>query len=1068
MTARLLLLTCALAPLCRAQVFVYPRRADQSHVRYSDLQWRHVDVLVGPRAEGRLLDESPHSMPRHEPSPPSEGPLEFDPAPGTGGSPEQPAAAPQDPQRIARTLEEKAGGVRLYFYESEREVAERAVASITGTYRYLVDQFQYVPTRTFPYILYNSYQEFLQTNLFPLQEGILGVTSPRDLKLTLPYLGDDRLFEEVSTHEMAHQFTIQKVRTLAQTSGATGDPLERMPLWFIEGLAELYAHRGTPPEAEMLVRDILLNPDVQRGYALLDFFEDRPFSVLWTYRAGVVRCAFLEDAYGKGFVQKVLESSVEPAGTGQRKRARVVEFLPLLEKLTGQGRREISAKFEDWLKRRAFRSYLESEQDLGDLEPLAESLGDPTDYVQQLATSPDGEMLLLRSLTQTTGDTRLLLAHRRAPRDYVTVALDGVPGIESLHPIAPRSFDLAQGRLAFLAESRARDVLYIQDFEVKSPGAKAQPGFRPRLGPRRAIPLGELGLLAAYSPALSPDGQRVALIGLSPQGIRDLYVVSLGERPEISRLTHDVYSERQVSWGPSGIVFSSNATSHGRYNLFRIGPDNPDQPERLTTEERDELDPRVVPDGRIFFVAYEGGRADLHELGEGKVIRRTNVVTGLFDISPGPEGSVFALLHHGGQRRPVRVPKETLLASEPREQPAPSPPSQPGRLSLAAAQPYKPFSPSNWELGPVFGILGGGAGGIVGQLLALSRDRLGNHALLLELNIFGSLELTEAYLLYVNQERRLTFGGGPFQALRFRRDRTFPDLALPFFSGERFFGLTGSVRYPLNRFVYAQADLGLGGAERLLLPLERRLLSNGELNGTGEDRYGAWLEANGGVRPQAEATLKLGYDTLRYHPATGPVAGSSVLLEGTLAVQPSGGQSFGNVRLDAARYFPLTGRSNFLLRGGTGTSFGGPLAREYFLSSFDTLRGVRFGDLDRLLGRDFFFSTGEVQFPLNGLLQVAILTDLEAVVGMDFGGVGQSWPEAWDRRVLDGVLGLNMGLGPLQLRLHFAKNLGLGASAGLPVPPSEWVTNFSIGIAGLDGLLGHRERMAGLHAGPRI
>ena len=51
-----------------------------------------------------------------------------------------------------------------------------------------------VPDHQLPYVLYSSYEEFLQTNLFPVQEGILGVTSTIDLKLALPYFGDPRLY----------------------------------------------------------------------------------------------------------------------------------------------------------------------------------------------------------------------------------------------------------------------------------------------------------------------------------------------------------------------------------------------------------------------------------------------------------------------------------------------------------------------------------------------------------------------------------------------------------------------------------------------------------------------------------------------------------------------------------------------------------------------------------------------------------------------------------------------------------------------------------------------------------
>jgi hypothetical protein len=57
--------------------------------------------------------------------------------------------------------------------------------------------------------------------------------------------------------------------------------------------------------------------------------------------------------------------------------------------------------------------------------------------------------------------------------------------------------------------------------------------------------------------------------------------------------------------------------------------------------------------------------------------------------------------------------------------------------------------------------------------------------------------------------------------------------------------------------------------------------------------------------------------------------------------------------------------------------------------------------------------------------------------------------------VLNWVVGVNFALGPLLFRLHFAKPVNIGALAGTPYG-GEWVTNFSIGIAGFGGFYGDR------------
>ncbi len=1154
-----------------AQVFVYPRRPNKSQVRYYEFDWQHVDILVGPDADRSRADdmnrqisrgdpgtprpgdetaESPHVPVPGEPPSDSDSPAPVNPpptaplgtAPGTGdvkpddevppgtdvsttpgpstgsadgGTEADEGDAPFVQRRLdpARSPKEllgaKSGGVRLFFYEREREIAERAAALIVDAYVYLVGQFDYVPTQTFPYILYSSYQEFLQTNLFPLQEGTLGVTSPVDLKLTLPYFGDHQLFAHVSAHEMAHQFTIQKVRTAVEKAEIWGEPLGAMPLWFIEGIAEYYAHQGIDPEAEMLVRDLVVNPDFEQGFVLLDFFEDRPWSFLWTYKMGQVRAAFLEETYGKGTLQKVLEESPRLAGTVKGQPA-LPDFKALMARITGQSARQVSARFEAWLKARAYKAWLATDKTAAALEPL-EGFG--FEYVDSLRASPNGNLLMVRSIDPTTGRSRLSLLDHRVPARDRFVAIDGVPGVESLHPVWGRNFDLTDSQIVFVAESKGVDVLYVQDIQHEanrtaapppavgeSPADRALPPGHPPLGPtspvsptpgapsdaatatrgepttadgrtiseaeaelwnvrlklgkRRRFELGKKGLVAAYAPAFSPDGKRVAFVGFNQQGLRDVYVLDPDEADEhgfrLTQVTKDEFSERHLAWGPDGIVYSSDATAHGRYNLFRVKPETPDAVERLTTEARDHHSPTITADGRVLFTAYDRGRADVHEYSAGSIIRRTDISTGLFDLSPGPDGSLWALYHRSGRKHPVRLAQDRLQTLTTLPQGPPEPTREILRRPLTGAEQYEALRPRNWELGPPFGFIGAGAGGVVGQVVASAADKLRNHAMLLNIAVLGSFDLTDGYLVYLNQERRITWGTGLFQSLVFRQDQTFDDFSFP--SGERFYGALGSLRYPLNRFVYMQGDLSVGGVSYFLFPGVERELADGALNPRRENLLPRWYAENAGPRFQTEATVRWGYDTINYAMGTGPIAGSSFLLEGSTAVQPFDDELFGTVRMDAERYFPIFGRTHFFLRAGAGGTFGGRLARQFYLSSFDTLRGIPFGRTDWLIGRHFGFATGELQVPLNAIIRVAIVSDIEAIAGVDFGGVGQTVGEIWDRRVLAPVVGFNFGLGPLILRLHFARPIDTGAPAGLPAANGEWVTNFSIRILGFEGL----------------
>lgn len=1074
--------------LVDAQIYVYPRRPTQSNVRYTEFDWQYVDILVGPAADpdsadgidfhspvqslhGSMhQDRVPHLPTWFHPTARFQGLLygpgsytfqgsplarEFpDPTEDTRTEPPPPPFPPTDSTPDAERprsdknddedrasdeedtveLTSRTGGVRLYFYEQEREIAEKAAAYIEESYRYLVDRFRYVPTETLPYVLYNSYQDFLQTNIFPVQEGVLGVTGRRDMKLVLPYFGDHRLFEHISTHEMVHQFTIQKARQIAKDAGIPGDPLDQMPLWFIEGMAEYYALRGLDPEAEMLTRDLLLNPDPTRGYVMLDFFEDRPFSSLWTYKVGQTRVAFLEEVYGEGILQDLMEASHRLLGRRSEDAENApLTFRRLLVEITGDEAQRIADRFERWIKERSYSRFLASEQDSSDLVFLNNLRG----LMQQMTSSPDGKLLMYRSISPETGRISLFAVDSRDASTTRRIASDGVPGVESLHPVGPRNFDIRTDRVVYSARSEGVDILYLQELHHQA-ARDDEENWDITLKPqsRRAFDLSRKGIVAAELPTFSPDGRRVAFVGLNQDGQKNLYLFEALEGQDflLSALTENESAPRGLSWGEEGLVFTSNRTGHGFYNLFRLDPRQPASVQRLTFEGRDHFDPRVMPDGRVFFSAYSESRANIYEVRPDTLVRRTDIVTGLFGIAPGPGQSVWATFHHRGQRRPVRIAAERLLdhpmaTSEDHESPEPI-----AVRSLESAEPYRASSLGNWQLSHAFGLLGASSAGVYGQLALLTNDRLRNHALFVNLLAFGDLNNTIADVLYLNQEKRLIWGTGLFQDVRYRIDRSVESDQL-FLSGERFYGGRGTLRFPLNRFLFLQGDLALGGVGFFLQNRTQELMDPEIVN--------AWEDLHDGHRLQVSPSASIGLNTIRYHPGTGPIAGTSLLLEATVDVQPFNEEVHGTVRLDAEHYIPIYNRINLGVRGGMGTTYGGDLRRQFYLSSFDTLRGVEFGDPNYLLGDVFFFSKVELRFPLNFLLRVPLI-DIEGIVAMDFGGAGVDPEDLWASRALAPVAGFNFGLGPLVFRLHFAKPLGIGAQYATP-RDGDWITNFSLG-----------------------
>jgi hypothetical protein len=988
------------------QTFVLPERPGQNQVAWYDFDWQFVDV------------------------------------PPPGGGP---------------------GGIRLYYYKNEVAQARRALPAIQSAYARLVDQFHYSPTKRIPYILFATQREFQTQNVFQVTESVLGVTSPEDLKMSVPYFGDHSKFVEVSTHEMVHQFTIQK---LLEAAGAhdVSSPVMFLPLWFIEGIAEYYSKGGIDTETDLYLRDLVWNPDPRKGYDVLPFGEDRVRGYIPTYKLGQARIAFIADVYGKEKIQAFLENAFllmdgdrqgGPQATGR-------SFGALTRRVLNEPIEQVEGRWRAWLKRRYYPEYLRARQDLPQLRELRGFPYEPEDFV----ASADGNLLVVRGIDRKRGRARLFLADPRSPRGAVQIAVDSVPGVESLHPIEHSVAAVGPGVAVFAAQDGMGDQVYVQAFKHQ-----VREGRLPRitLGRRRTLdmrPPSGGRFIQVSDPSLSPDMKQLAFVGVARDGQQDLYLVSLGGGVA-RRLTDDPYSERDLAWGTDGIYFASDATDHGRTNLFRVDPATGART-RLTTGPASDRHPSPLPDGSVLFSSDAHGKSDLYLLKQGAAQQITDFTTGLSNPALAPNGrGIFASTFHGGTFKLVEVPKVAWL-----EGPAiPVPPPAGEVLTIPAADlpvevaEYEASSLRNWK--PEAGFIYGGGGGstVVGRAAALFSDMLRDHILFIDLAVYGSFDYTQGLVLYENRADRIGWTGGAFHFVQQNIDRTEPDVAYL----QRDFGVVGALRYPLDRFRRVELELTLGAQERFCpgnfigdVTVECGILDFTDPDNPVVDggRTANWNARNGGVNFNLQPAVRFGYDTIRYDYATGPLAGRSLLLELGGGWLPGLGAVHGFAHLDAQQYFQLAGRANLGFRASVGTSFapdatGRTWQRTWWISSADNLRGFYPFDVEDLVGRHYYVANAELQFPLDPLVRLFIFDYIEGVAALDFGGVFDDWgtstrngfaaSDPWDYRTLTGVLGVNVLFGPLLLRVHFGHPFDVG---GYETPAmrqgTRWVTNVTL------------------------
>lgn len=961
------------------------------------------------------------------------------------------------------------GGLRLYHYRSAAAQARRALPAIRSAYARLVAEFAYSPSRRIPFILYGTQREFQTSNVFEVSESVLGVTSPRDLKMSVPYFGDHARFLEVATHEMVHQFTIQKL-----LDAAGGDPttsaIQRLPLWFIEGIAEYYTRGGLDDETDGYLRDLVWNPDPARRHQVVAFAEDRLRGYLPTYKLGQARVAFVAEAYGREKIQALMEhADLLP---GQVLGADGKGFDALARRVLGEPIEQVDARWRAWLKRRYFPAYGAVRQDLAQVRQVRGLPAEP----EALVASPDGQALLVRGLDREKGRARLYLADLRNVAAAATVVSDDTPGSESLHPLDYGVAAIAEGVLAWSAQAGAGDVLTVQRWRREQQGKLP----RLRLGDRRRLEVlapGGGGFVRIADPCFSPDASALAFVGTAADGQQDVYVVPVGGGAA-RRLTDDFFAERDLAWGPDGLYLSSDATDHGRFNLFRLDPVSGDRT-RLTTWPAEDRHPRPLPGGRLVFSTTGHGKVDLAELADGAVRPLTDFTTALTWPAAAPPGrGLLAVTFHGGVFRLLEVPRLALLAgpATPVAPPAGEVLPIPAVDLPATPVAYRRLAPGNWRLenGIVYGA--GAAGGVAGRAALVFADDLRDQGLVLDLAVLGDWEVTQGRLLYVNRARRVAWMVGASHLVNAQVDRQVADLEFI----QRELGLVGLLSFPFDRFRRLEAELTLGFTERYC-PTDFGFQDVVPCAGLLGDPAGtaAWRAANGGLQPTIAPALRLGHDTVRHDPFTGPLSGQSALLELGGGWLPGKRAVHGSLRTELAGWLQLSGRANLMLRLAGATTFaldeaGRRWQRTWWVSSADNLRGYLPFDTDFLVGRNYLVTNLELQLPLDWLVRLPILDQLEGVAALDFGGVfdratsrpaaslpGEPCryattrapqaclePGAWDSRTLTGVLGVNLVLGPILLRLHWGHPFDVG---GLRTPAlrsgDRWVTNFTLRYA---------------------
>ena len=875
----------------------------------------------------------------------------------------------------------------VHYYEPEGQAARDAARMLERWNSRLSSVMAHNLTKRKPVILYADHPDFQQTNVISgqLTEGTGGVTESLLDRMVMPMTGYYAETDHVLGHEGVHVFQYDIANKAEKNLN-----FERMPLWFVEGMAEYLSVGPEDPHTAMWLRDALQRNDLPTINDLTNSGKYFP------YRYGEALWAFIGGTWGDEKVAAMFKSALE-VGIDQA----AIRTL-------GMRTDTLSKRWHDAI-RKAYTPYIE-----GRTAPRAtgKSLIAPPpnrpEYFVGPAISPDGK--LVAYFHSGIRGVELKLADAATGADRGSLAAPGLStkfdALSFLYSAGSWSPD--GQRLAYITYNDGDNEINIVNVGSRDIERRIKPD----------------NVGAVSTVAWSPDGTKLVFSGMHG-GISDLYLFEL-QSGMTRRLTNDLYADLQPAWSPDGsaIAFVTDREgpvpegvetgsdfrrlSHAPLRIGVVDATTGRVQVLPAIPGAKHISPQFTADGRsILFVSDRGGFSDIYrlEIENGAIYQVTKAATGISGISEfSPALSVsrtagtvvFSVFEQGG------LMLATLDQSELAGERLPTPNAVPATAAVLPGgavngktvqayvtdfstglpadtayneRAYKPGLKLAYIGPPSLGVSVGGPFGtqVGGAASAYFSDILGNHFLGLGVQASGSMRDIGGQALYINSERRWTWG----------------------LSAERSPYVYALLANGGTGYEYILAHIAATGAS-VLTQYARNTSSRFEMS-AGYQRYDYYFEqrsllVEGSTELESPPSLSLGRASLAYvgddasMGFTSPFAGTRYRFE----VSPTiGTLNYQTYLADMRKYFfarPFTlafrgihfgryGRDGDSQRIGD-IFLGDPmLVRGYSYDSFDAnecsagsgeLQGSGCAEFDRLLGSRVSVANVELRLPLFG------------------------------------------------------------------------------------------------------
>jgi Tol biopolymer transport system component len=517
----------------------------------------------------------------------------------------------------------------IYFSDGGEYLADFTATAAESAYASISKSFRYQLVNRVPIIVYNSHNDFQQTNVVSeyLEEGIGGVTELFKNRVILPFEGEYSKFRHVIHHELTHAVINDMFYGGSIQSIISNNITLQLPLWFNEGLAEFESLRWDT-DSDMFLRDATVHeylPPIDRLYG---YFAYRGGQSLWWYIAG---------KYGDQKVGEILNriKSTRSVDAGFRGSL-------------GLSLEELSERWQKEMKVIYWPDIAKREEPADYSKALTDTRKDGSFYNTSPAISPQGDRIAFISNRNEFFDVFIMNA---ADGTIIKKLVDGqtTNNFEELHLLTPgMSWSPDGKRIALSSKAGEQDAIFIIDVAT---GEQEQLTF---------------GLAGVFSVDWSPKGDEIAFVG-NTTSESDIFVYNLKTK-RLVNLTNDIYSDERPVWSPDGrkIYFSSDRGDvlahdstdirfhdYSSYDIYSIDVATRDIERFTDWSHSNQGSPVVSPDGKkLLFVSDRNGINNIYEL--NLVTKKwrpiTNSLSGDYQLSLSHDGSklVFSSLNNGG------------------------------------------------------------------------------------------------------------------------------------------------------------------------------------------------------------------------------------------------------------------------------------------------------------------------------------------------------------------------------------------------------------------------------------